>query len=119
LFRRRLGKALAQAHDRAELRFFGENTPLADAGTFAQWLAPMRQCKWVVYAKRPFAGPIAVLACLSCYTHCVAIWTRRKKQADAARANVSSIFRRTSGWGQRPVLLAAQLVGSNASQTRR
>ncbi len=31
------------------------------------------QCEWVVYAKRPFAGPAAVLAYLSRYTHRVAI----------------------------------------------
>jgi hypothetical protein len=41
--------------------------------TFAHWLAPLRQCEWVVYAKRPFAGPAAVLAYLSRYTHRVAI----------------------------------------------
>ena len=42
-----------------------------------QWLAPLRECEWVVYAKRPFAGPAAVLAYLSRYTHRVAISNRR------------------------------------------
>ena len=37
----------------------------------------MRQCEWVVYAKRPFAGPEAVLAYLSRYTHRVAIANNR------------------------------------------
>jgi hypothetical protein len=37
----------------------------------------MRACKWVVYAKRPFAGPAAVLAYLSRYTHRVAISNQR------------------------------------------
>ena len=37
----------------------------------------MRQCTWVVYAKRPFAGPNAVLAYLSRYTHRVAIANSR------------------------------------------
>ena len=41
------------------------------------WLAPLRQCEWVVYAKRPFAGPEAVLAYLSRYTHRVAISNSR------------------------------------------
>jgi hypothetical protein len=40
---------------------------------FAQWLVPLRKTEWVVYAKRPFAGPQAVLAYLSRYTHRVAI----------------------------------------------
>src|ERR1039457_3796585 len=38
---------------------------------------PLRQCEWVVYAKRPFAGPEAVLAYLSRYTHRVAISNSR------------------------------------------
>ena len=41
------------------------------------WLTPLRQCEWVVYAKRPFAGPQAVLAYLSRYTHRVAISNSR------------------------------------------
>jgi hypothetical protein len=45
------------------------------ATIFAHRLAPLRQCEWVVYAKRPFAGPAAVLAYLSRYTHRVAIAT--------------------------------------------
>jgi hypothetical protein len=35
---------------------------LADADAFADWLMPLRQCEWVVYAKRPFEGPEQVLA---------------------------------------------------------
>jgi hypothetical protein len=50
---------------------------LANPATFADWLAPLRQCEWVVYAKRPFAGPAAVLAYLSRYTHRVAIANSR------------------------------------------
>jgi hypothetical protein len=34
------------------------STPaLADAGRSRRWLAPLRKSEWVVYAKRPFAGP--------------------------------------------------------------
>jgi len=50
---------------------------LADADAFADWLAPLRQCEWVVYAKRPFSGPEQVLAYLSRYTHRVAISNSR------------------------------------------
>ena len=77
LFRRRFLEELAKAHHTGQLQFFGEYAPLADATTFADWLAPMRKCEWVVYAKRPFAGPAAVLAYLSRYTHRVAISNRR------------------------------------------
>ena len=40
-------------------------------------MAPLRKVEWVVYAKRPFAGPKAVLAYLSRYTHRVAIANSR------------------------------------------
>jgi hypothetical protein len=73
LFRRRFLEALDQLHRSGRLQFFGEHAALADARTFAAWLAPLQQCEWVVYAKRPFAGPAAVLAYLSRYTHRVAI----------------------------------------------
>jgi hypothetical protein len=77
LFRRRFLEALAHVHRDGQLQFFGEHAALADASAFADWLAPLRQCEWVVYAKRPFAGPAAVLAYLSRYTHRVAISNQR------------------------------------------
>jgi hypothetical protein len=77
LFRRRFLEELENAHRSGDLKFFGEHIDLADADTFADWLAPMRQCEWVVYAKRPFSGPEAVLAYLSRYTHRVAISNSR------------------------------------------
>jgi hypothetical protein len=66
----------------AALKFFGEHIDLADADAFADWLSPLRQCEWVVYAKRPFSGPEAVLAYLSRYTHRVAISNRRLLACD-------------------------------------
>jgi hypothetical protein len=77
LFRRRFLEELAKAHRAGQLQFFGEYAALTEATVFADWLAPLRKCEWVVYAKRPFAGPAAVLAYLSRYTHRVAISNRR------------------------------------------
>jgi hypothetical protein len=77
LFRRRFLEALESAHQRGQLQFFGEYMELANAATFARWLAPLRTCEWVVYAKRPFAGPDTVLEYLSRYTHRVAISNQR------------------------------------------
>ena len=77
LFRRRFLEELATAHRGGRLQFFGEHAGLSEPRAFAPWLAPLRQCEWVVYAKRPFAGPAAVLAYLSHYTHRVAISNRR------------------------------------------
>jgi len=77
LFRRRFLEALEQAHRAGRLQFFAEHAALTEASAFAAWLAPLRKCEWVVYAKRPFAGPAAVLAYLSRYTHRVAISNQR------------------------------------------
>ena len=82
LFRRRFLEELLQAHQAGKLKFFGEHTALADAMAFKEWLAPTRRCQWVVYAKRPFAGPEAVLAYLSRYTHRVAISNSRLLSMD-------------------------------------
>ena len=83
LFRRRFLEELDNAHRAGRLQFFGDYAALADAARFADWLQPLRECEWVVYAKRPFAGPAAVLAYLSRYTHRVAISNRRLIALDA------------------------------------
>jgi hypothetical protein len=77
LFRRRFLEELDRAQRSGRLQFFGEHAALSDPRAFATWLAPLRDVEWVVYAKRPFAGPAAVLAYLSRYTHRVAISNRR------------------------------------------
>ena len=82
LFRRRFLEELTKAHHAGALRFFGEFAPLAQTAAFLRWLAPLRTSEWVVYAKRPFAGPEAVLAYLSRYTHRVAISNRRLVSLD-------------------------------------
>jgi len=73
LFLRLMLTKLAAAHAAGKLQFFGAHTRLADAKAFAGFLASLRRTRWFVYAKRPFAGPKAVLAYLSRYTHPVAL----------------------------------------------
>jgi hypothetical protein len=75
LFRRLFLEKLVAAHN--QLQFFGNHATLADVQAFATYLAPLRRTEWVVYAKRPFGGPQAVLAYLSRYTHRVAIANSR------------------------------------------
>lgn len=82
LFRRRFIEEMGKLHRAGQLRFFGEDAHLAEAAAFARWLAPLRTTEWVVYAKRPFAGPEAVLAYLSRYTHRVAISNSRLVSLD-------------------------------------
>ena len=77
LFRRLFLDRLEAVHHASKLAFFADLAPLADPAAFAAMLAPLRRAEWVVYAKRPFAGPEAVLAYLSRYTHRVAISNSR------------------------------------------
>jgi Putative transposase len=71
-FRRLFLDKLLAARQAGHLAFFGDNTALTTPGAFAAFLASLRKTEWVVYAKKPFAGPQAVLAYLSRYTHRVA-----------------------------------------------
>ena len=83
LFRRLMLEKLPAAHTAGKLVFFGEHAHLAEATAFAAFLKPLKRTRWFVYSKRPFAGPGAVLAYLSRYTHRVAISNRRLIAADA------------------------------------
>ena len=85
LFRRLFLEKLVAAHQAGRLNFFGNDVHLADAQSFAAFLAPLRKAEWVVYAKRPFGGPEAVLAYLSRYTHRVAIANSRLIAFDEQR----------------------------------
>lgn len=82
LFRRLFLEKLTAAHDAGRLQFFGNHDHLVDAKDFGDYLRPVRNIDWVVYAKRPFAGPEAVLAYLSRYTHRVAIANSRLISCD-------------------------------------
>jgi hypothetical protein len=77
LFRRLFLSKLADAHAASHLQFFGDRAGLSDRHAFAAYLAPLKKKSWFVYAKPPFAGPEAVLAYLSRYTHRVAIANSR------------------------------------------
>jgi hypothetical protein len=77
LFRRLFLEGLEALHAGGELQFFNDLSGLDDAGAFGAYLAPLGNSEWVVYAKRPFAGPEQVLAYLARYTHRVAISNRR------------------------------------------
>jgi len=83
LFRRLFLTRLLTLFDAGKLCFFGTMTSLAERKSFLRHLAPVRTKHWVVYAKPPFAGPQAVLAYLSRYTHRVAISNRRLIGFDA------------------------------------
>lgn len=76
-FRRLFLQTLEQAYAAGQLQFFGDLAGLSDPATFAHYLAPLKNSKWVVYAKAPLGGPQQVLEYLGRYTHRVAISNRR------------------------------------------
>ena len=77
LFRRLFLEHLQNAFDSGKLGFFTTLEKLRDRGEFACYLGSVSKVKWVVYAKRPFAGPEQVLDYVGRYTHRVAISNNR------------------------------------------
>ena len=69
LFRRLFLESLNAAYQAGRLQFFADQAALAQPAAFQTFLTTLRKVEWVVYAKRPFGGPDAVLAYLSRYTH--------------------------------------------------
>jgi hypothetical protein len=85
LFRRLFLERLTDVYKAGRLQFFADQAALAEPAVFKARLAAVRKAKWVVYAKRPFAGPGAVLAYLSRYTHRIAIANSRLVAFDGQR----------------------------------
>jgi hypothetical protein len=84
-FRRLFLERLTAAHQAGRLEFFADQAALAEPAAFKSHLDALRKVEWVVYAKRPFGGPDAVLACLSRYTHRIAIANSRLVAFDGER----------------------------------
>jgi len=77
VFRAKFLDGLERAFKQHKLTLAGQLAPLQSPTTFAALLRLAAHRKWVVYAKRPFAGPAQVLTYLSRYTHRVAIANSR------------------------------------------
>jgi Putative transposase/Transposase zinc-binding domain len=85
LFRRLFLERLTAAYQAGRLEFFADQAGLAEPARFKAYVAALRKVEWVVYAKRPFGGPGAVLAYLSRYTHRIAIANSRLAAFDGER----------------------------------
>jgi hypothetical protein len=108
LFRRLFLTKLIELHAARRLQFFGDHVGLNERRPFLRHIAPLRKKNWIVYAKAPFAGPEAVLAYLSRYTHRVAISNRRLISLDEAGVTFRyKDYRRDGPDRQRTMTLAA------------
>jgi hypothetical protein len=107
LFRRLFLEKLGAAYDQGRLILKGSLAKLAIGNAFAALLKPLRRRNWFVYAKRPFAGPKAVLAYLSRYTHRVAISNTRLIAHDERGVTFRYKDYRTNGLARRKVMTLA------------
>jgi hypothetical protein len=82
LFRRLFLEALRKAFDSGKLLFFSALEFLRETDAFTELLSRAKSHEWVVYAKRPFAGPQQVLDYVGRYTHRVAISNNRLRDIE-------------------------------------
>ncbi|HRE45928.1 MAG TPA: IS91 family transposase [Terricaulis sp.] len=104
LFRRLMLERLVVAHGDGALKFFGDYANLSDINAFRAFLKPLHRTDWVVYAKRPFAGPEQVLSYLARYTHRVAIGNSRLVMFDGAQVSFKWKDYRSNGLARRKVM---------------
>ena len=89
VFRAKFCEGLQSLHAEGKLQFHGQLRPLAATTKFRQLVREASRKPWVVYSKRPFAGPEQVLAYLSRYTHRVGISNRRLLELDRQAGTVT------------------------------
>jgi hypothetical protein len=77
LFRGKFISRLKELYSQNQLRLYGSLKELEHPGNFNLYLAKACRAEWVVYAKRPFASPEAVIKYLASYIHRVGISSKR------------------------------------------
>jgi hypothetical protein len=97
---------LEKAFAAGVLNFFSEHRHLHEPAAFRRHLAPAWKAEWVVYAKRPFAGPAQVLDYVGRYTHRVAISNNRLVSMDNGKVRFRWKDYR-NGSGQKTMTLEA------------
>jgi Putative transposase/Transposase zinc-binding domain len=93
VFRGKYRDGLLRLHHEGKLVFHGEMTPFKAKEDFSRLIKDACRHRWVVYAKRPFAGPRQVLAYLARYTHRVGISEGRLKALDAQSAALTFAYK--------------------------
>ncbi len=110
LFRRLFLEHLQNAFDSGKLCFFSALESLRDCREFACYLESVRKAKWVVYAKRPFAGPEQVLDYVGRYTHRVAISNNRLLNIDGGQVSFRYKDYRNSNQQRTMTLTAEEFI---------
>jgi hypothetical protein len=89
VFRGKFCAGLERLYRGGQLQFHGKLAAMASPSAYEQLLLQAVSRKWVVYSKRPFAGPRQVLAYLSRYTHRVGLSPRRLLALDPESRTVT------------------------------
>ena len=77
VFKGKLLSSFEEAFDSNKLKFVGQISHLSHPGFFKDLMIECAKNNFVVYAKKPFAGPKAVIEYLGQYTHRIAITNYR------------------------------------------
>ena len=110
LFRRLFLQSLQHAFDSGKLEFFTNLQSLCERCAFVELLERMKDCDWVVYAKRPFAGPQQVLDYVGRYTHRVAISNNRLQDIENGQVCFEWKDYRTGGQVKTMTLSADEFI---------
>lgn len=101
MFRGKFRDGLKKLHYEEKLEFHGALTPLSGPSKFARLVRDACATPWVVYSKKPFAGPQAVLAYLSRYTHRVALGNERLLALNQSGGTLSFSYKDYADQGRR------------------
>lgn len=88
-FRKRYIDKLRDAYKKNELIFPGSTVVFSTPDGLNQLIGSLLKKEWIVYSKKPFAGPEQVIGYLSRYTHRVALSNNRIKSIDNGKVTFS------------------------------
>ena len=107
VFRAKFCRGLQRLYAKKQLQFHGQLQPLGLEPEFQALLREATAKNWVVYSKRPFAGPQQVLTYLSRYTHRVGLSNRRLLHLDREAGTVTFDYKDyADGARHKPMRLA-------------
>ena len=110
VFRGKFIEAFQKDFDRGKLQFPGKIAPMENPIVFGDIIDQLRSSSWVVYSKKPFAGPEQVLDYLGRYTHRVAISNNRIRNVENGSVSFTYRDRRDGNKSKLMTLEATEFI---------